>query len=81
VSPTTVRKEKSAQFSSKLPASILAKSSRPLRIPSRLSAADLTVPRHCRLLLSIARKTLGTKLRELGLRVAHSVEADEDDLR
>ena len=32
------------------------------------------------LLLGIARKTLRTKLRELGLRVAHSVEADEDDL-
>jgi two-component system nitrogen regulation response regulator GlnG len=32
------------------------------------------------LLLGIARKTLRTKLRELGLRVAQSVEADEDDL-
>jgi DNA-binding NtrC family response regulator len=32
------------------------------------------------LLLGIARKTLRTKLRELGLRVAHSVEADEDYL-
>jgi two-component system nitrogen regulation response regulator GlnG len=32
------------------------------------------------LLLGIARKTLRTKLRELGLHVAHSVEADEDDL-
>jgi two-component system nitrogen regulation response regulator GlnG len=32
------------------------------------------------LLLGIARKTLRTKVRELGLRVAHSVEADEDDL-
>ena len=32
------------------------------------------------LLLGIARKTLRTKLRELGLRLAHSVEADEDDL-
>src|SRR5215831_5088917 len=32
------------------------------------------------LLLGIARKTLRTKLRKLGLRVAHSVEADEDDL-
>src|SRR5436853_3154278 len=32
------------------------------------------------LLLGIARKTLRTKLRELGLRVAHSVEADEGHL-
>jgi two-component system nitrogen regulation response regulator GlnG len=32
------------------------------------------------LLLGIARKTLRTKLRELGLRVAQSVEADEDHL-
>jgi two-component system nitrogen regulation response regulator GlnG len=32
------------------------------------------------LLLGIARKTLRTKLRELGLRVGHSVEADEADV-
>jgi two-component system nitrogen regulation response regulator GlnG len=32
------------------------------------------------LLLGIARRTLRTKLRDLGLRVAHAVEADEDDL-
>jgi two-component system nitrogen regulation response regulator GlnG len=32
------------------------------------------------LLLGIARKTLRTKLQDLGLHVAHSVEADEDDL-
>jgi two-component system nitrogen regulation response regulator GlnG len=32
------------------------------------------------LLLGIARRTLRTKLQELGLHVAHSVEADEGDL-
>jgi DNA-binding protein Fis len=32
------------------------------------------------LLLGIARRTLRTKLRELGLRVAHSVGANGDDL-
>ena len=32
------------------------------------------------LLLGIARRTLRTKLQELGLHVAHSVEADEDNL-
>jgi two-component system nitrogen regulation response regulator GlnG len=32
------------------------------------------------LLLGIARQTLRTKFRELGLRVGRSVEADEDDL-
>jgi DNA-binding NtrC family response regulator len=32
------------------------------------------------LLLGIARKTLRTKLQDLALHVAHSVEADEDDL-
>jgi two-component system nitrogen regulation response regulator GlnG len=32
------------------------------------------------LLLGIARRTLRQKLRDLGLHVAHSVEADEDDL-
>jgi DNA-binding NtrC family response regulator len=32
------------------------------------------------LLLGIARRTLRTKLRDLGLHVAHYVEANEDDL-
>jgi two-component system nitrogen regulation response regulator GlnG len=32
------------------------------------------------LLLGIARQTLRRKLRDLGLHVTHSVEADEDDL-
>ena len=32
------------------------------------------------LLLGIARRTLRTKLQELGLHVAHSVEANEGDL-
>jgi two-component system nitrogen regulation response regulator GlnG len=32
-------------------------------------------------LRGIARQTLGQKLRDLGLHVAHSVEADEDDRR
>ena len=48
VSPTAARREKSAGSSSSLPASILEKSSRSLMMPSRLSAADLTVFRHCR---------------------------------
>ena len=48
VSPSAARKEKSAGSSSSLPASILEKSSRSLMMPSRLSAADLTVSRHCR---------------------------------
>jgi two-component system nitrogen regulation response regulator GlnG len=36
--------------------------------------------RRASLLLGIARHTLRTKLRELGLHVGHSVEANEDDL-
>jgi two-component system nitrogen regulation response regulator GlnG len=36
--------------------------------------------RRAALLLGIARRTLRQKLRDLGLHVAHSVEADEDDL-
>jgi DNA-binding protein Fis len=31
-------------------------------------------------LLGIARRTLRTRLRDLGLHVAHSVEVNEDDL-
>ena len=48
VSPTAARRWKSATSSSSLPASILEKSSRSLIMPSRLSAADLTVFRYCR---------------------------------
>ena len=36
--------------------------------------------RRAALLLGIARRTLRQKLRDLGLHVTHSVEADEDDL-
>jgi two-component system nitrogen regulation response regulator GlnG len=35
--------------------------------------------RQAALLLGIARRTLRTKLQDLGLRVAHTLEADEDD--
>ena len=44
--------------------------------PSRSSDDWVMLPDHT----MIARRTLRQKLRDLGLHVAHSVEADEDDL-